>query len=248
MSSPSTSPGPTSPADQGGGTAPGPTRPADQGSGGAADLGGPGSDRRSAIYEETRRTLDRQATVLGELRDRANILLTANAIVATIFGATVLDKSHPLALKIATLVVFTAGVGACVAVVWPVRDHGTLPHYKREAKPAAESGRQLFLTRMKLLRTGLKNSWAWMKHLWAWIGGPWPPAARDREWKVTFNAGKVADFLHCADMVKVNDISAEFARASKTNWRTIARLSRYLVAASVLLGVQIVLWAILVLS
>jgi len=77
-------------------------------------------------YEETKRILDRQAAVLSELRDRANILLAANAIVATLFGSSALGKNHPLALKILALVTFGFGIGACISILWPVRDAGDL--------------------------------------------------------------------------------------------------------------------------
>jgi hypothetical protein len=181
-------------------TVPAPASSGDTGGDSAADsaLGDPGSSRRSVIYQETKRILDRQGTVLSELRNRANILLTANAVVATIFGASALGKGHPLALEIIALIVFTAGVCACLAVLWPVHD--------------AISSK-----------------------------------ARPRQWQVTFEPKKVATFLESDDTAVVRDISDLFSRARKTNWATIGRRNGYLVAASILLAAQIVLWSCLVL-
>ena len=48
--------------------------------------------RRSFAYDETKRVLDRQATVLSELRNRANIVLAADAVVATLFASSALGK------------------------------------------------------------------------------------------------------------------------------------------------------------
>ena len=90
------------------------------GRGGISGLGG------ARRYEETKRILDRQATVMNELRNRANILLAADAIVATLFGASALGKGHLLGLEIAALVAFGLGIAACVAILWPAHDDGDL--------------------------------------------------------------------------------------------------------------------------
>lgn len=93
--------------------------------------GGSGDDeRRKRIfaYDETKRVLDRQSTVLSELRNRANIMLTANAVVATLFASSVLGKDHALALEILALAAFALGIAACVAVLWPVHDYEAPGH------------------------------------------------------------------------------------------------------------------------
>lgn len=80
---------------------------------------------RTFVYEETKRVLDRQAAVLSELRNRANIVLAADAVVASLFGASALGKGHLLALKILALAAFAVGIAACVVVLWPVHDTET---------------------------------------------------------------------------------------------------------------------------
>ncbi len=81
-------------------------------------------ERRKFLYEDIVRALQRQSTVLAELRGRANILLAANAVVASLFGPTVLSNPHPLALAIGSLVLFATGVSCCIAVLWAIHDHG----------------------------------------------------------------------------------------------------------------------------
>ena len=81
---------------------------------------------------------------MSELRNRANILLAAGAIVAALFGASALGKGHLLGLEIAALVAFGLGIGACVATLWPVHDDGDLvdpsqwrgrPRWPRSKRP-----------------------------------------------------------------------------------------------------------------
>ena len=82
--------------------------------------------KRSFAYDETKRVFDRQATVLSELRNRANIVVAADAVVATLFAMSVLPKKgHPLALEILALTAFALGIVACVVVLWPVHDKDT---------------------------------------------------------------------------------------------------------------------------
>ena len=58
--------------------------------------------KRFFAYDETKRVLDRRAAVLSELRNRANIVLAADVVVATLFASSVLGKGngHPLTLEI----------------------------------------------------------------------------------------------------------------------------------------------------
>lgn len=86
--------------------------------------------KRSFVYDETKRVLDRQATVLSELRNRANIVLAADAVVATLFASSVLGKGpgHPLTLEILALTAFALGIVACVMVLLPAHDEKTRLH------------------------------------------------------------------------------------------------------------------------
>lgn len=173
-------------------------------------------------YEETMRVLNRQATVLAELRNRANILLAANAIVAALFGTSALGKHHLLALKILALAVFALGIGACVAIIWSVPDKGTLVDPDR-----------------------------WPKRLrWPRKEAEETEKAKEvdiRRWQVTFDLGDVVDYITSTDVGRVTKISEKFELARKTNWETIDRRTDFLQIASVLLAVQIIIWSCLVL-
>jgi hypothetical protein len=168
---------------------------------------------QSLRYEATTRVLDRQTAILSELRDRANILLAANAIVATLFGASALGKGHPLALEVLALVVFGLGIGACVAILWPIHDAGELVDPDQ-----------------------------WHQH------PRWPSSNRPRKWRVVFDPEDVVTFVQSTDAAQVAQISQQFTLARGTNWATLARRTRFLIAASVLLALQIGLWSALVLA
>jgi hypothetical protein len=88
----------------------------------------PERKRRELAYQETLRVLGRQATVLSELRNRANILLTGNAVVASLFGSSLIANGHvrPLSLAILALVALALGIAYCIAVLWSVHDAGDL--------------------------------------------------------------------------------------------------------------------------
>jgi hypothetical protein len=77
-------------------------------------------------YEHTLRSLERQSSVLAELRTRASIVLSATGIVASLIGPRALAEKTPLGLAIAALVMLTAGLLACIAVLWPASDRGKL--------------------------------------------------------------------------------------------------------------------------
>jgi hypothetical protein len=164
-------------------------------------------------YEETMRVLNRQAAVLSELRDRANILLAANAIAAALFGSSVLGKGHPLALKILALTAFALGIGTCIAIIWSVRDAGDLVD---------------------------PSQWATRSR--------WPSPKRPRRWRVTFELQDVIAFVESADAARAERVAEVFELARKVNYRTIARRSKFLEAAGVLLAAQIGLWSWLVLA
>jgi hypothetical protein len=175
----------------------------------SAAHGGSGDDerrKRSFAYDETRRVLDRQATILSELRDRANIVLAADAVVATLFAGSVLGKGqgHSLALEILALTAFALGIVACVLVLLPAHDQTTRRY--------------------------------------------------QRQWQVTFDLLDLVDFMEGADpeswqqWTAPNPAPGRFQLARNLNYNTNKRRSMYLVAASVLLVVQIALWAAVVLA
>jgi hypothetical protein len=159
------------------------------------------------------RVLNRQATVLSELRDRANILLAANAIVAALFGASALGKGDLVALKILVLAAFALGIGTCIAILWSVRDTGDL------VDPGQWPKRPL-----------------------------WRSGERPRRWRVTFELQDVVAFVESTDAARAERVAEMFELARKVNYLTIARRSKLLEAAGVLLAVQIGLWSWLILA
>ncbi len=80
--------------------------------------------RERFVLEQTLRGLDRQATVLGELRQRANIVLSASGIIASLLGATALKNGHPRGVVYAALASTAIGIALCVWVLKSVRDGG----------------------------------------------------------------------------------------------------------------------------
>jgi hypothetical protein len=78
-------------------------------------------------YEQTLRTLDRQAAVLSELRSRASIVLTATGIIASLFGSRALGLDAPGWLKGLALAAVALGLLACIFVLLPVHDGGPMP-------------------------------------------------------------------------------------------------------------------------
>jgi hypothetical protein len=78
-------------------------------------------------YAHTLRALERQTTVLSELRSRASIILSAMGITASLFGARALQSHAPGWLKAIALVLLALGLGACMVVLSPVRDRGPMP-------------------------------------------------------------------------------------------------------------------------
>ena len=171
--------------------------------------------KRSAAYEEMKRVLNRQATVLSELRNRASIVLTANTVATTLFAMSVLPKkSHLLALEILALAAFALGIGACIAILWAVHDEGEIHD----------------------------------PHDWPSFAR-WPSKRRPCRWRVTFSIKEVIDFLEATDNDSWEQMvheKFEFARA--TNHKTIDRRTSFLEWASVLLAVEILLWAWLALA
>jgi hypothetical protein len=63
-----------------------------------------------------------------------------------------------------------------------------------------------------------------------------------------FEPDDVVDFVDSTNADLVRGISEQFRLARRTNWETIRRRTRFLVAARVLLAVQIGPWSSLVLT
>lgn len=90
-------------------------------------------------YDHTLRALQRQSTVLSELRSRASIILSAMGITASLFGARALTLDSPGWLKAIALVLLALGLLACMLVLSPVRDRGPMPDDPRN--PGRRFGR-----------------------------------------------------------------------------------------------------------
>lgn len=78
-------------------------------------------------YQHALRTLERQASVLSDLRSRASIVLSATGITASLFGTRAFDSTTPGWINGLALAFVTVGLVSCIAVLWPVRDRGSLP-------------------------------------------------------------------------------------------------------------------------
>lgn len=76
------------------------------------------------VWEQTLRGLDRQATVLSELRQRASIVLSATGITTSLLGAAALQDGGLDIWAVAALVITAIGILLCVWVLNPVRDTG----------------------------------------------------------------------------------------------------------------------------
>ena len=87
----------------------------------------PGSPAGSRAYLQlTMDVLRRHGSVLGELRTRASIVLTATGLVASLLGSEGLKHPHPAVPLYLALACLGAGILACIAVLWPVSDEGTI--------------------------------------------------------------------------------------------------------------------------
>jgi hypothetical protein len=84
----------------------------------------PSAETDVFVWQQTLRGLDRQATVLSELRQRASIVLSATAITTSLLGAAALKDSGLDVWIVAALAVTTIGILLCVWVLTPVRDTG----------------------------------------------------------------------------------------------------------------------------
>src|SRR5262245_30356991 len=93
-------------------------------------------------YQHAVRALERQATVLSELRSRASIILSAMGLTASVFGARALESDAPGWLKGVALVFLTLGLAACVIVLWPVHDRGPMPADPRNPGPRFRGGQE----------------------------------------------------------------------------------------------------------
>jgi hypothetical protein len=106
------------------------------------------------------RGLDRQATVLSELRQRASIVLSASGIVASLFGTRALEGEFSHTLAALAVASTAAGFLACIAVLWRVRDSGALPTEDAHGK-LSRGGRNWQVTisgpRLRRIASGNEN-------------------------------------------------------------------------------------------
>jgi hypothetical protein len=77
-------------------------------------------------YEHTLLSLERQATVLSELRIRTSFVLSATGIVASLLGPSALVRETPKSLVALALILVGTGLLCCIGVLWPVHDRGRL--------------------------------------------------------------------------------------------------------------------------
>jgi hypothetical protein len=84
----------------------------------------PSAETEMFVWEQTLRGLDRQATILSELRQRASIVLSATGITTSLLGAAALRDGGLDAWVAAALLVTTIGIFLCVWVLKPVSDTG----------------------------------------------------------------------------------------------------------------------------
>lgn len=80
------------------------------------------ADVAAVLYGESIRLVTRQAAVLGELRTRASIVLTATSIVASLLGADALKRTDTFPLALLPAGALVAGLLCCLAVIRPVHD------------------------------------------------------------------------------------------------------------------------------
>jgi hypothetical protein len=173
------------------------------------------------VYEQTMRRAERQAVVLGELRTRASIILTATGIVASLLGAEVLKRERPFPeawVLVGALVPLAAGVACCLAVLRPVRD-----------KPPAEGV-------VPRTPTGLGRFRALL----------WRQDTDTREWQVTLPHERLTHLAGSAPGQDVDGlrraIVEELELPLKGNYATIEFRSHFLDWATVFLLLQIGLW------
>jgi hypothetical protein len=97
------------------------------------------------------RGLERQGTVLSELRERASMVLSATGIIASLLGAAALDGAYSHVLAVLAMTSTALGILCCIPVLWRVRDRGRLPEPRADGSLGREgrqwqttiSGRQL---------------------------------------------------------------------------------------------------------
>jgi hypothetical protein len=101
------------------------------------------SDIDKFIFEQTQRVLDRQATVLAELRQRTSIILTATGIIASLLGAAALKDGHPRGVLYAGLLATAVGIGCCLRALRTVNDRSDDPNREWKITVSAKELGQL---------------------------------------------------------------------------------------------------------
>lgn len=70
-------------------------------------------------YEAALRGLDKQESLLEELRTRTGVLLAASSLAASFLGQKAFQNPSPQGLAITALVAFVASIAACVFILLP---------------------------------------------------------------------------------------------------------------------------------
>ena len=74
------------------------------------------------LHDHAVRSVDRQASVLGELRTRASVILSASGIVASVLGGHALRETYNRTLVALATLALAVGLGLCIGVLRSVRD------------------------------------------------------------------------------------------------------------------------------
>ena len=171
-------------------------------------------------YEHTVRALERHATVLNELRNRSNIVLSATGIVSSVFAPQALGDPHPIGLVVGALAAVFAGLLCCIWVLFPVADHGRIP---------TAGARRSVRVRIDWRRHRIRLE-------------------RPRGWKVTLSSGELQRLPWQEGEAAVLTAMTELLEpARRVNYTTIGRRTEVFNLACLALPVQILFWVLLIL-
>lgn len=76
-------------------------------------------DFEKLAYEAALRGLDKQESLLEELRTRTGILLAASSLAASFLGQQAFQQPSPRGLAISALIAFVVSIGASVSILMP---------------------------------------------------------------------------------------------------------------------------------
>jgi hypothetical protein len=199
--------------------------------------------------ELAQKAVDRHASLLDGLRNRANILLTAGGVIATLFGAAVLptfSSAHGgrQVFALLALVATLLGLFCCLGVILPVPDEGPLNTALGATLQWQRVGRiySRGLSRLWPNRAGGGRD----SGSGGAISGPLPSAVPSREWQVTVTPGSITDRMD-VQAIQAATI-AQLEQARKVNFLKIQDLNFLVTWASLVLIAQFLLWALALLA